>query len=193
MPEQEPLGTPVYRSSAFAFRTSDEYAAVLNDEKPGYSYSRIDNPTVDAFARAMAALEGPNLPTWPAAQAFSSGMAAISTVFLTFARTGAHIVASSAIYGGTYSFLRNVAARFGVETDFVDLTDLDAVRTALRPATPQVLVTGRRNTGEQQEPVTAPTESPRDEAHRDSPTEMISTAACTLRADLASRAVGTSR
>ena len=135
VPEQEPLGTPVYRTSAFAFRTSDEYAAVLNDEKPGYSYSRIDNPTVDAFARAMAALEGPNLPTWPAAQAFSSGMAAISGVFLTFARTGAHIVASAALYGGTYSFLRNVAARFGVETDFVDLTDLDAVRAAMRPAT----------------------------------------------------------
>jgi cystathionine beta-lyase/cystathionine gamma-synthase len=135
VPEQEPLGTPVYRTSAFAFRTSAEYAAVLNDEKPGYSYSRIDNPTVDAFARAMASLEGPNLPTWPAAQAFSSGMAAISAVFLTFARTGAHIVASSAIYGGTYSFLRNVAARFGVETNFVDLTDLDAVRAALRPAT----------------------------------------------------------
>ena len=135
VPEQEPLGTPVYRTSAFAFRTSEEYAAVLNDEKPGYSYSRIDNPTVDAFARAMAALEGPNLPTWPAAQAFSSGMAAISGVFLTFARTGAHIVASAALYGGTYSFLRNVAGRFGVETDFVDLTDLDAVRAAMRPAT----------------------------------------------------------
>jgi cystathionine beta-lyase/cystathionine gamma-synthase len=135
VPDQEPLGTPVYRTSSFAFNTSDEYAAVLNDEKPGYSYSRIDNPTVDAFARAMAALEGPNLPTWPAAQAFSSGMAAITAVFLAFARTGAHVVASAALYGGTYSFLRNVAARFGVETDFVDLTDLDAVRAAIHPGT----------------------------------------------------------
>ena len=130
VPEQQPLGTPVYRTAAFAFRTSEEYASVLNDERPGYSYSRIDNPTVDAFARAVAALEGPNLPTWPAAQAFASGMAAISTVFLTFARTGAHIVASAATYGGTYSFLRNVAGRFGVETDFVDMTSLDAGRAA---------------------------------------------------------------
>ena len=89
VPEQEPLGTPVYRTAAFAFRTGDEYASVLNDEQPGYTYSRIDNPTVDAFARAMAALEGPNLASWPAAQAFASGMAAISGVFLTFARTGA--------------------------------------------------------------------------------------------------------
>ena len=77
VPEQEPLGTPVYRTAAFAFRTGDEYASVLNDEQPGYTYSRIDNPTVDTFARAMAALEGPNLASWPAAQAFASGMAAI--------------------------------------------------------------------------------------------------------------------
>ena len=135
VPEQQPLGTPVYRTAAFAFRTSDEYASVLNDERPGYTYSRIDNPTVDAFARAVAALEGRNLPAWPAAQAFASGMAAISGVFLTFARMGAHIVAPAATYGGTYSFLRNVAGRFGVETDFVDMTSPQAVRAAMRPAT----------------------------------------------------------
>ena len=136
VPEQEPLGTPVYRTSAFAFRTSDEYAAVLNDEKPGYSYSRDRQPDRRrASPGRWRRWKGPNLPTWPAAQAFSSGMAAISGVFLTFARTGAHIVASAALYGGTYSFLRNVAGRFGVETDFVDLTDLDAVRAAMRPAT----------------------------------------------------------
>ena len=62
-------------------------------------------------------------------------MAAISGVFWTFARTGAHVVASAAVYGGTYSFLRNVASRFGVETDFVDITDLDQVQAAIRPTT----------------------------------------------------------
>jgi cystathionine beta-lyase/cystathionine gamma-synthase len=132
---QRPLGTPVYRTAAFAFSSAEEYAAVLNDQVPGYSYSRIDNPTVDAFARAVAALEGANLPRWPAAQAFASGMAAISGVFWTFARAGAHVVASAALYGGTYSLLRNVLSRFGVETDFVDISDLDAVRAAMRPAT----------------------------------------------------------
>ena len=134
-PAQQPLGTPVYRTAAFSFGSSEEYRAVLNDEMPGYSYSRIDNPTVDAFARAVAALEGVNLPRWPAAQAFASGMAAISGVFWTFARAGAHVVASSALYGGTYSFLRNVATRFGVETDFVDITDLDQVQATVRPTT----------------------------------------------------------
>ncbi len=132
---QRPLAPPVYRTAAWAFSSAEEYAAVLNDQVPGYSYSRIDNPTVDAFARAIAALEGANLPRWPAAQAFASGMAAISGVFLAFARTGAHVVASAAVYGGTYSLLRNVLTRFGVETDFVNITDLDAVRAALRPTT----------------------------------------------------------
>ena len=132
---QRPLGTPVYRTAAWAFSSPEEYAAVLSDQVPGYSYSRIDNPTVDAFARAVAALEGANLQRWPAAQAFASGMAAISGVFWTFARTGAHVVASNAVYGGTYSLLRNVLTRFGVETDFVDITDLDAVAAAMRPAT----------------------------------------------------------
>jgi len=132
---QQPIGTPVYRTAAFAFGSAEEHTAVLNDTVPGYSYSRIDNPTVDAFARSVAALEGAGLSRWPAAQAFSSGMAAISAVFWTFARAGAHVIAPNAVYGGTYGFLRNVLARFGVEVTFVDITDLSAVADAMRPAT----------------------------------------------------------
>jgi cystathionine beta-lyase/cystathionine gamma-synthase len=155
VPAQQPLGTPVYRTAAFAFSSSAEYAALLNGEAEGYSYSRIDNPTADAFAIAVAALEGQHLdgaglhsarldnaglhgasvdgPT--VAQAFASGMSAISTVFWTFTGTGGHVVAPAAIYGGTYGFLRDVAARFGVQTDFVDVTDTDQVRAAMRPET----------------------------------------------------------
>jgi len=121
---------------------------------PGYTYSRIDNPTVDAFARAVAALEGVNLPRWPAAQAFASGMAAISGVFWTFARTGAHVVASAAVYGGTYGFLRNVASRFGVETDFVDITDLDQVQAAIRPST-RIVYARRSRTRPRRSPICA--------------------------------------
>jgi cystathionine beta-lyase/cystathionine gamma-synthase len=135
VPSQQPLGTPVYRTAAFAFESSAEYAAVLGDAVPGYTYSRIDNPTVDAFAAAVAALESASLPQPATAQAFASGMAAVSGVFLALAREGTHVVASAATYGGSYSFLRNVLSRFGVQTDFVDLTDLDQVRAARRPAT----------------------------------------------------------
>jgi cystathionine beta-lyase/cystathionine gamma-synthase len=134
-PAQRPLAPPVYRTAAFAFSSSAEYAAVLGDKMPGYSYSRIDNPTVDALCTAMAALEGAGLSQPVTAQAFASGMAAISTVFWAFTRAGAHVVASAAVYGGSYSFLRNVASSFGVHTDFVDITDLRQVRAALRPGT----------------------------------------------------------
>ncbi len=134
-PSQQPLATPIYRTAAFAFSSGAEYAAILADAAPGYSYSRIDNPTVEAFSSAVAALEGVNLSYQLAAQAFSSGMAAISTVFWTFTRAGAHVIAPTAIYGGSYSFLRHVASNFGVQTDFVDMTDLSQVSAALRPGT----------------------------------------------------------
>ncbi len=135
VPAQQPFGTPIYRTAAFAFSSSAEYAALLNGDTAGYSYSRIDNPTADAFAIAVAALEGQRLPGATVAQAFASGMAAISTVFWAFTGSGAHVVAPAAVYGGTYGFLRHVAARFGVQADFVDMTDLDQVRAALRPET----------------------------------------------------------
>ena len=129
---QRPLAPPVYRTAAFSFTSSAEYEAVLGDAMPGYSYSRIDNPTVEAFASAVAALEGAALSEPVSAQAFASGMAAISAVFWTFTRAGARVVAPAAVYGGSYGFLRNVAARFGVRTEFVDMTDLTRVRDALR-------------------------------------------------------------
>jgi cystathionine beta-lyase/cystathionine gamma-synthase len=135
VPRQQPLAPPVYRTAAFAFSSAAEYAAVLSGSTPGYSYSRIDNPTVAAFSSAVAALEGAHLDQPVTAQAFASGMAAISTVFWAFTRAGAHVVAPAAVYGGSYSFLRNVASNFGVQTDFVDMTDLDQVRAALRAPT----------------------------------------------------------
>jgi cystathionine beta-lyase/cystathionine gamma-synthase len=135
VPTQQPLTTPIYRTSTFAFTSAAEYAAVLADAAPGFSYSRIDNPTVTALCTAVAALEGVNLNYQAISQAFASGMAAISTIFLAFTKAGAHVVAPAATYGGTYSFLRNVASNFGVRTDFVDMTDLSQVRAALRPGT----------------------------------------------------------
>ncbi len=133
VPAQRPIATPIYRTSTFAFTSGVEYAAVLGDTAPGFTYSRIDNPTVEALCTAVAALEGVNLRYEVVAQAFASGMAAISSVFWAFTKAGAHVVAPTATYGGTYSFLRSVASRFGVRTDFVDLTDLDQVQAALRP------------------------------------------------------------
>ncbi|SKA26911.1 O-acetylhomoserine (thiol)-lyase [Marinactinospora thermotolerans DSM 45154] len=134
-PVGDPLRTPVHRSTTYAFATSQEYADVLNGTAAGYSYARIDNPTTDAFAHAVAAMEGAGLDHEVRGQAFASGMAAISTALLALTAAGSHVVAARSIYGNTYSLLDGLFRRFGVETDFVDITDLDAVRAALRPET----------------------------------------------------------
>jgi cystathionine beta-lyase/cystathionine gamma-synthase len=135
VPDQQPMGLPVYRTAAWAFDTADEYSDLLHGRRAGYSYSRIDNPTSDAFAQGVAALEGVNLDAPVVGQPFASGMAAISTVLMTLTKAGAHVVCPREVYGGTYGLLSNVLGRFGVETTFVDTTDLEAVRAAIRPET----------------------------------------------------------
>lgn len=129
------MGLPTYRTSAFVFDTAQDYADVLGDRRPGYSYSRVDNPTADAFALGVAALEAHGLDHPVAAQAFASGMAASSTILLALCSMGSHVVAPAAVYGGTYGVLRHVLERFGVTASFVDGTDADAVRAAIRPET----------------------------------------------------------
>ena len=135
LPDQPPLGLPVYRTAAFRFDDAQEYAELLSGARDGYSYSRVDNPTADAFAQAVAALEGVGVDRQVAAQPFASGMAAISTVLMALTHAGAHVVVPREVYGGTYGLLTTVLERFGVSATFVDATDLDAVRAAVRPET----------------------------------------------------------
>lgn len=134
-PAQQPLGLPTYRTSAFVFDTAQDYADVLADRRPGYSYSRVDNPTADAFALGVAALEAHGLDHAVGGQPFASGMAATSTILLALCSSGSHVVAPAAVYGGTYGVLRHIFERFGVTVSFVDVTDIDAVRAAIRPET----------------------------------------------------------
>ncbi len=126
-PEQLSSSMPIFQSSTFRFETNDEFARAIRFDGPGYVYSRgYGNPTVDAFQLAMADLEETE-----SAMGFASGIAAISSLFLTVAGAGSRIVAGTALYGGTVSILRNILPRFGVEATFVDPTDLDQVRDAL--------------------------------------------------------------
>jgi O-acetylhomoserine/O-acetylserine sulfhydrylase-like pyridoxal-dependent enzyme len=129
------VGLPTYRTSTHRFATAQDYADVLGDEKSGYTYTRIDNPTVDAFALGVAALEAHGLDRPVGAQAFASGMAAISTVLLTLCSAGSHIVAPAAVYGGTYGAIEHIMRRFGVDATYVDVSDPDAVRAAIRDTT----------------------------------------------------------
>ena len=126
-PDQLSSSMPIFQSSTFRFETNEEFARAIRFDGPGYVYSRgYGNPTVDAFQSAMADLEESE-----SAIGFASGLAAISSLFFTLTRQGSRVVAGTALYGGTVSILRSILPRYGVETTFVDPTDLDQVREAL--------------------------------------------------------------
>jgi O-acetylhomoserine (thiol)-lyase len=122
--------TPVYFTSAFAFRDSDHAAELFNMERAGHVYSRISNPTNAVLEERIAALEG-----GVAGIATASGQAALHLGLATIAGAGNHIVASTALYGGSHNLLAYTMKRFGIETTFVDPRDIDAWRAAIRPET----------------------------------------------------------
>ena len=125
--EQETPSVPIFQTSTFRFDTSDGFAETINFRRPGYTYTRgYGNPTLLAFERVMAELEGTE-----SALSFASGMAAIHTVTTTLAASGDTIVASSELYGGTYSLFAHVLPRYGIDVRFVSPHDRDAVRAAL--------------------------------------------------------------
>jgi len=130
LPAERPLATPIWQTSTFVFDDAEHYADTLRQPRQGYVYSRYENPTTAALEATVADLEGA-----VEGLATASGMGAIATVLLSLAGTGDHVVAQRDLYGGSHSLLAHTAPRFGIEVDFVDAGDPDAVRAALRPAT----------------------------------------------------------
>lgn len=116
---------PIHQTAAFAFESTEQAAGRFALEEEGPIYSRIGNPTVDAFERRMAALEG-----GIGALAASSGQAAAFYAVANLAKAGDNLVASSSLYGGIYSLLKNVLGGFGIETRFVPVGDLGAWKAA---------------------------------------------------------------
>ncbi|HEX5345758.1 MAG TPA: PLP-dependent transferase [Pseudonocardiaceae bacterium] len=129
-----PLGLPVVRSSAFAFDTAHDYAEILGGRVPGYSYSRVDNPTAVGFAAAVAALEAPGVAD-VGAEPFASGMAAISATLLGHLEVGDEVIAPAGCYGGTWSLLTRWLPRWGIHPVLIDVTDTAAVCTAVTTRT----------------------------------------------------------
>jgi O-acetylhomoserine (thiol)-lyase len=122
--------TPIHMSTAFVFQDSDHAAALFNMEQSGHVYSRISNPTVAVLEERIAALD-----RGVGAIATASGQAALHLAIATLAGQGAHIVASSALYGGSHNLLHYTLARFGIKTTFVNPRNLNQWREALRPET----------------------------------------------------------
>jgi O-acetylhomoserine (thiol)-lyase len=122
---------PIYQTSSFVFRDTAHAAALFGLEELGMIYTRIMNPTQDAFEQRMTALEG-----GVGALAVASGQAAQTLALLNLAENGGHIVSSSSLYGGTYNQLHYTFPKLGIEVSFVDdPDDLAAWKAAIRPNT----------------------------------------------------------
>ncbi len=111
----EPRQVPIYQNTTWKYDTSEHMGRLFDLEESGYFYTRLANPTNDAVAAKIAALEGGT-----AAMLTSSGQAANFFAVFNIAGAGDHVVASSAIYGGTYNLFAHTMARMGLECTFVD-------------------------------------------------------------------------
>lgn len=126
---------PIYQSSAYVFKNSDDAAGRFNLSIPDFIYTRLNNPTTDVLEKRLADLEG-----GIAAVATASGASAISTTLLTLLRAGDHIVASNSLYGGTYNLLSVTLPRHGITTTFVDPSDPENFAKAAQQNTRAVFI-----------------------------------------------------
>ena len=129
------VSVPIFQTSTFAFPTAADGAARFSGKQSGYIYSRLGNPTVNALEESLAALEGGF-----AGVATATGMAAVSSVYISFLRLGDHVVATNCLYGASREILENELTRYGVETTFVDSSELLNIKKAIRPATKMIFV-----------------------------------------------------
>lgn len=116
--------TPIYQSSAFEHASAETLEKIFNNMSPGFSYSRISNPTIEAFEKRMTALEG-----GVASVACSSGMAAITNAFTNILQSGDEIVCSASLYGGSIDLFRDLES-FGIKTHYVNNNDVEQFRAA---------------------------------------------------------------
>ncbi|WP_423460197.1 O-acetylhomoserine aminocarboxypropyltransferase [Ottowia sp. VDI28] len=121
---------PIHLTTSFVFESSDHAAALFNLERSGHVYSRLSNPTNAVLEQRVAALEG-----GIGAITTASGQAALHLAIATLMGAGSHIVASTALYGGSQNLLHYTLRRFGIETTFVKPGDIDGWRAAIRPDT----------------------------------------------------------
>jgi len=124
------VNPPITDSATYAFESGEDMTACFNGEKEAFLYSRHWNPTNMELSKALAAMEGTEM-----AWVTGSGMAAITSTILQLCKSGDHIVSSMTTYGGTFAFMKNWLPDYGIEVDFVDITNLEQVKKAMKPNT----------------------------------------------------------
>jgi methionine-gamma-lyase len=132
--------TPIYQTSTFAFKDAQQGADRFAGKADGYIYTRIGNPTTTALEVNVAQLENGF-----GATAMSSGMGAVSTVYMALLNAGDHIASTDSVYGPSRVLMEKHMSRFGVQSTYVDTTDLENLRKALKPNTKMVYVESPSN------------------------------------------------
>jgi len=125
----------IFPTSSFVYGSAAQAAARFGGEEPGNIYSRFTNPTVQAFEARIAAMEGGER-----AVATSSGMSAILATCMALLTSGDHVICSRGVFGTTNVLFQKYLAKFGVETTFVGLTDMEQWRGAVRPETRMIFI-----------------------------------------------------
>ncbi|MEW6374506.1 MAG: aminotransferase class I/II-fold pyridoxal phosphate-dependent enzyme [Thermodesulfobacteriota bacterium] len=124
------VSVPIYQSSTFSFKSAEQGAARFAGKEKGYIYTRIGNPTTNALEDCLAFLENGY-----GGLATASGMAAITTVYMTFLHQNAHIISTAAVYGPSRTVIENEFSRFGIEYDYADTSDIKNIERYIKSKT----------------------------------------------------------
>jgi len=122
--------TPIYQTSTFSFDDADDGAKCFSGENDGYIYTRIGNPTIEDLENTVAELENGYKGI-----ATSSGMGAITTVYMNYLSAGSHFISTDSVYGPARAVMETLFAKFGVESSYVDTTDVENISKAIKPNT----------------------------------------------------------
>lgn len=125
----------IYQTSTFKFRNAEHGAKLFANEEEGYIYTRLGNPTVKALEDSIAALE-----QGYGGLGCASGMAAVHTVFATLLKSGDHVICSDSVYGPTTTILTTIFAKYGVESTFIDTSDIKNIEKSFKSNTRVVYI-----------------------------------------------------
>ncbi|MCK4257720.1 MAG: methionine gamma-lyase [Halanaerobiales bacterium] len=134
------LAAPIYQTSTFVFESAEQGARRFAGEEEGYIYTRLGNPSQRALELKIASLEGAD-----DAIVVGSGIAAVSGVIFSLTKQGDHVVSSDSIYGCSHSFLSHVISDYGINTTFVDVTNLEKIEAAIQENTKVIYIESPAN------------------------------------------------
>jgi O-succinylhomoserine sulfhydrylase len=140
--QEKEHSTPLFLTSSFVFDNAEEMRAAFADEKDANIYSRFSNPNVTEFEQKLAALEGTE-----DCFATSSGMSAITASFLSFLKSGDHLLACSSIFGSTHTVITKYLTRWGIEYSYVDISKPETWEAQIRPNTKMIFAETPTNPG----------------------------------------------